>query len=185
MAEAGEGQKPVEYIVRDPDALKHGVRDRTTGILDKAIDKSPLMRSYATWLQSIHGALPEGAAKTMGGRMMDVLKVPMTGSALALETVKVLPLPIVGVMARGAEAYLSTVLNIGSKIMPHVVESGPARFAVGSVDAVAERIWGGGEATPTRRHSEPMASATPENARMILVNMSRPELGKQERRKMT
>lgn len=182
MAEDSEGLKGQEYIVKNPEALKTGVRERVKGVLDWVIDRNPLTKEQNKALDKIWGALPEGRIKDATRLALDVTKVPRGMSAAGLEMIKTL-LPVTRLFLAAPEAAVSGMAKGFGFIGEKIVESGPAKFAVGTVEAVMDRILGGGKPREVAA-TVPQEPVTPEGARQVLVGMARPETGKQERRKL-
>lgn len=174
MAEDREGMQPTENVLKNPEAVKTGVREGVRVVLNFFIDQNPVIREQSRNMDRVQSALPEGRVKDAVGLAVDALKIPKAGIAACLEVVKrVIPLgglltffpEQLGVLAQKAVGF------VGEK----VVESGPVKFAVGSVDGVMDSILGERRPAP--------AKATLENSHQILVGMARPEMGVKERRK--
>lgn len=176
MAEDQEGLQPQEYIVKNPEALKRGVKERVGGVLDYIIDRNPVAKDAARGLERINAALPEGRLKQVHGLAVDVLKGPMAVASGGLEILKIMP--AVRLLTFLPEQAARLGANLGGFAVEKIVESKPAQFAMGTVEGVMNKILG--------RHAPAAEGPKPtlENAHQILVGMARPELGKQERRKM-
>lgn len=176
MAEDQEGLQPTEYVVKNPEALKRGMKERVTGALDRVIEVNPISKANAENLQKVQDALPEGRIKAATSLALDAAKVPIAMGAVSLEIAKtVAPIRL---LLLAPEIGARVVGGLGGEIGKKIVESRPARFAIGNVEGVMDAILG--KRTPSPEGPKP----TLENAHQILVGMARPEMGKQERRKM-
>lgn len=177
MAEDREGMQPQENVVENPDVLKRGVRERAKGILDHFIDQNPVVREQARSMDRVQAALPERRIKDAVGMVGDVLKVPKAAFAIQLELLKrVIPgFSLVAFIPEQIGAFGNKAAGF---VAEKVVESAPAKFAVGTVEGVMDGILG------KRAPQAEAPKATLDNAHQILVGMARPELGRQERRKM-
>lgn len=176
MAEDQEGLQPTEYIVKNPEALKRGVKERVRGVLDFVVDRNPVAKDAARGLERINAALPEGRLKQVHALAVDVLKGPMAVASGGLELLKIMP--AVRLLIFFPEQAARLGVNLGGFAVEKIVESKPAQFAVGTVEGVMDKILG--KRAPVVEGPKP----TLENAHQMLVGMARPEMGKQERRKM-
>lgn len=173
MAEDKEGPIPQEIHA---DRLNGRVREKAKGALDWFIDRNPVIKTQRDTLRRVHSALPEGRIKQATSLAVDLAKMPQAGMAAALEIGKIHPLIRLALFM--PEQILKGGIKMGGAITEKVVESAPARFAVGTVEGVMDGILG------RRAPVVEAPKATLDNAHQILVGMARPELGRQERRKL-
>lgn len=173
MAENREGPIPQEI---HPDGLPGRVRERTRGVVDWFIDRNPVIKTQRDTLQRVHNALPEGRIKQATQLAVDWAKIPQAGMAAAVEIGKIHPLIRLALFI--PEQILKGGIKMGGAITEKVIESAPVKFAVGTVEGVMDGILG------KRAPAVEAPKATLDNAHQILVGMARPEMGKQERRKM-
>lgn len=167
MAEDQEGLQPQEYIVKNPEAIKTGVRERARGVLDWFIDKNPIVKANRDVLERMNHALPDGRLRAIHRLATDLIKGPMAMASIGMETVKTI-VPIVRVAAFPVEMAATIGGKVGGFIVEKAVASRPARFAVGTVEGIMDKILG-------RRLTAPeMPPATIDNARQILVGMAKP-----------
>lgn len=174
MAEDREGPIPQEI---NSDGLTGRVRERAKGVLDHFIDQNPVVREQAQSMDRVQAALPEGRIKDAVAIAGDVLKVPKAVFAIQLELLKRV-IPGFSLVAFFPEQIGALGIKAAGFVAEKVVESAPAKFAVGTVEGVMDGILG------KRAPAVEAPKATLDNAHQILVGMARPELGKQERRKM-
>ncbi|MEK7544309.1 MAG: hypothetical protein AAB557_05540 [Patescibacteria group bacterium] len=177
MAEDRESPQPKENVVKNPEALKAEVREGTRKVLDSFINQNPVVREQSRNMDRVQAALPEGRVKDAVGMALDLTKIPRALRSLQLEFVKrVIPFSsFVGFIPEQIGALSQKAVGfVGEKI----TESAPVKFAVGTVEGVMDGILGKRAAAPETQR------ATIENSHQILVGMARPEMGKQERKKM-
>ena len=180
MAEDHEGPTPQEYIVKNPEALKSGVRERTRGVIGWFLDRNPVSREAARAMDRVNKALPEGRFKQIHRLGVDMVKTPMAIAGTGLELLKLWP--PARLLAFIPEQISTLSAKAGGFWGEKIVESRPVRFALGSVENIMDKILGSDGSRETVVSREPV---TLENAHQMLVGMARPETGGQERRKMT
>lgn len=176
MAEVREGMQPDEARIVNPETVNGGVRESVVGVLNSFIDKNPVVREQARSMDRVQAALPEGRVKDAVGLVVDAAKGAQAGVATIREILKK-TIPGFSLAMFVPELIEAAGTKARGFIVEKVVESGPVKFAVGSVDGVMDSILGERRPTP--------AKATLENSHQILVGMARPEMGVKERRKMT
>lgn len=174
MAEDREGMQPEEQALVNPERTKRGLREVARGILNGYINENPVVREQAINCERVHAALPDGRVKDAVGLAVDAVKVPQALYSNLLGLAKTIP----GISF--ATFLPEKIVQLKEKVVgfvaEKVVESGPVQAGVRTVDSIVDGILG------ERRPAPP--KATIENSRQILVGMARPEMGKQERRKM-
>lgn len=174
MAEDREGPRPQEI---NPSGLTDRVRERAKGVLDHFIDQNPIAKAQQEAVDGIVGSLPKGRLKEIARLANDVTKVPRAGIATVIEGMK-LGSPVIRAAFFLPELAASFGYKAAGFVAEKVVESAPAKFAVGTVEGVMDGILG------KRAPVVEAPKATLDNAHQILVGMARPELGRQERRKL-
>ena len=182
MAEDHEGPTPQEYIVRNPEALKKGLREHVFGVRDWFLDRNPVTREAARAMDKVNKALPEGRLQQIHRFGIDMAKGPMTVAGMGVEALKMMP--AVRLMMFLPEQAAALGAKVGGFFAEKTAESKPVQFAVGSVDRVVDQIFGR-ENLEEFAHTATHEPVTLEGARQVLVGMARPETGRQERRKMT
>lgn len=174
MAEDREGPRPQEI---NSDGLTGRVRERAKGALDWFIDRNPIAKSQQEAFDGIQRSLPKGRLKEIARLAIDVTKVPRAGIASLIEGMK-RGSPLIRAALFLPELAASFEYKTAGFVAEKVVESAPAKFAVGTVEGVMDGILG------KRAPTVEAPKATIENAHQILVGMARPETGVKERRKM-
>ena len=182
MAEDREELQGQEYIVKNPEALKSGVRERTRGVVDWFLERNPVTREAARAMDRMNKALPEGRLQQIQRLGIDMLKTPMAIAGTGIELLKTMP--VVRLMMFLPEQAAALGAKVGGFMAEKAAESKPVQFAVGSVDRVVDRIFGR-ENLEKFAHTATHGPVTLEGARQVLVGMAGPETGRQERRKMT
>lgn len=175
MAEDREGMQPEVVRFVKPEAAKGGVRESVVGVLNTFIDKNPVVREQARSMDRVQAALPEGRVKDAVGLAVDAAKIPKALIAFELELIKRM-IPLGGLLTFVPEQLSALGHKAMGFVAETVVESGPVQAGVRTVDSIVDGILGERRPAPVK--------ATIENSRQILVGMARPEMGKQERRKM-
>lgn len=194
MAEDSEGVKGPEHIVKKPEALKQEIQVRTRGVLDRFIDKNPVVKEQGEALNGIITAMPEGRLKNIAKMGNDILKIPRAGIVISLETIKTI-MPVVRLALFVPEKLVALGTKVGGKLAGKVIESRPAQFAMGTVEKVMDRILGDRGRNKLQENvvavgrgalgDNPVGRSvrqlnndiqiTAENAHQILVGMARPK----------
>lgn len=176
MAEDREGMQPQEMRIVSPETVKGGVRESVVGVLNTFIDKNPVVREQARSMDRVQSALPEGRVKDAVGLAVDAMKIPKAAFAIQMEAIKRL-VPFAGLLTFVPEQIAAVGAKVTGFVAEKVVESGPVQAGVRTVDSIVDGILGERRPAPVE--------ATLENSHQILVGMARPEMGEQERKKMT
>lgn len=164
MAEDREGPRPQEI---NSDGLTGRVRERAKGVLDHFIDQNPVVREQAQNMNRVQAALPKGRIKDAVGLAVDISKIPRAGISLSLEMMKRM-IPGFSLAVFFPEQIGALGIKAAGFVAEKVVESAPAKFAVGTVEGVMDGILG------KRAPAVEAPKATLDNAHQILVGMARP-----------
>lgn len=157
------------------ETVKGGARESVVRVLNSFIDKNPVVREQARSMDRVQAAFPEGRVKDAVGLVVDAAKGAQAGVATIREILKK-TIPGFSLAMFVPELIEAAGTKVRGFIVEKVVESGPVQAGVRTVDSIVDGILGERRPAPVK--------ATIENSRQILVGMARPELGKQERRKM-